>query len=47
MHKPKFWEIAKKDLIKKDKRLGKIIKNYPNDFLFLNQILFILFQGQL
>lgn len=34
MKKPKFWEIAKKELIIKDKKLGKIIRNYPNDFLF-------------
>ena len=34
MKKPIFWENAKKDLAKKDKRLGKIIKNYPRDFLF-------------
>ncbi len=34
MIKPHFWEKAKKDLIKKDKALGKIIKNYPKDFLF-------------
>ena len=34
MMKPHFWEKAKKDLIKKDKVLGKIIKNYPRDFLF-------------
>ena len=34
MEKPKFWEKAKKDLSKKDKKLGKIIKNYPSDFLF-------------
>ena len=34
MKKPSFWDTAKKDLIKKDKKLGKIIKNYPNDFLF-------------
>ena len=34
MKKPIFWEKAKKDLIKKDKILGKIIKNYPRDFLF-------------
>ena len=34
MKKPIFWEKAKKDLIKKDKRLGSIIKNYPKDFLF-------------
>ena len=34
MQKPKFWEKAKKELIKKDLKLGKIIQNYPNDFLF-------------
>ena len=34
MKKPIFWEKAKKDLIKKDKKLGVIIKNYPKDFLF-------------
>tara|TARA_A100000164_G_scaffold369554_1_gene394331 strand:- start:103 stop:723 length:621 start_codon:yes stop_codon:yes gene_type:complete len=34
MRKPSFWETAKKDLIRKDKRLGKIILNYPRDFLF-------------
>ena len=34
MKKPIFWDTAKKDLIKKDKELGKIIKNYPSDFLF-------------
>ena len=34
MKKPIFWEKAKKDLIKKDKKLGGIIKNYPDDFLF-------------
>ncbi len=34
MEKPLFWEIAKKDLIIKDKKLGKIIKDYPKDFLF-------------
>ncbi len=34
MKKPIFWEKAKKDLIKKDKYLGKIIKNYPKDFLY-------------
>ena len=34
MDKPSFWETAKKDLIKKDIRLGKIIQNYPGDFLF-------------
>ena len=32
--KPYFWEKAKKDLIKKDGALGKLIKNYPRDFLF-------------
>ena len=34
MKKPFFWEKAKKDLIKKDKKLGRIITNYPKDFLF-------------
>ncbi len=34
MKKPIFWEKAKKVLIKKDKKLGSIIKNYPKDFLF-------------
>ncbi len=34
MIKPHFWEKAKKYLIKKDNALGKIIKNYPKDFLF-------------
>ena len=34
MKKPIFWETAKKDLVKKDKRLGKIIQSYPKDFLF-------------
>ena len=34
MKKPVFWDTAKKDLIRKDKSLGKIIKNYPGDFLF-------------
>ena len=34
MEKPQFWEKAKKDLINNDKKLGEIIKNYPNDFLF-------------
>ncbi len=34
MMKPHFWEKAKKDLIKKDRVLGEIIKNYPRDFLF-------------
>lgn len=34
MKKPHFWEKAKKDLIGKDKKLGKIIDSYPKDFLF-------------
>ena len=34
MKKPFFWEKAKKALKKKDKKLGKIITNYPKDFLF-------------
>jgi len=34
MKKPIFWEKAKRDLSKKDKALGKIIQNYPKDFLF-------------
>ena len=34
MIKPYFWEKAKKDLILKDKFLGKIIRDYPRDFLF-------------
>ena len=34
MKKPKFWETAKKDLIDKDEALGRIIQNYPRDFLF-------------
>ena len=32
--KPAFWTTAKKELKKKDKKLGKIIDNYPKDFLF-------------
>ena len=32
--KPYFWIKAKKELKKKDKKLGKIIDTYPNDFLF-------------
>ena len=32
--KPIFWEKAKKNLIKKDRVLGKIIESYPRDFLF-------------
>ena len=34
MKKPKFWDLAKKELIKKDKKLGNIIISYPKDFLF-------------
>ena len=34
MKKPFFWEKAKKVLVSKDKKLGKIITNYPKDFLF-------------
>ena len=34
MEKPIFWEKAKKDLCKKDKKLAKIIKLYSKDFLF-------------
>jgi|TARA_B100002019_G_scaffold237540_1_gene212385 DNA-3-methyladenine glycosylase II len=34
MKKPIFWEKAKKYLIRKDKKLGIIIKSYPKDFLF-------------
>jgi DNA-3-methyladenine glycosylase II len=34
MKKPIFWEKAKKDLIRRDKKLGKIISSYPKDFLF-------------
>ena len=34
MKKPIFWEKANKDLIRKDERLGIIIKSYHNDFLF-------------
>ena len=34
MKKPFFWEKAKKHLIQKDKKLGKIIKSYPKDYLF-------------
>ena len=32
--KPIFWSIAKKELKKNDKKLGKIIDFYPKDFLF-------------
>ena len=31
---PIFWDKAKKYLIKKDKKLGKVIQSYPKDFLF-------------
>ena len=34
MKRPLFWEKAKKDLIRSDRKLGNIIENYPNDFLF-------------
>ena len=34
MKKPSFWETAKKDLIRKDEVLAKIIQNYPSDFLY-------------
>ena len=34
MKKPFFWEKAKKELARKDKKLGKVITSYPNDFLF-------------
>ncbi len=34
MKKPIFWEKAKRYLIKRDKKLGSIIKRYPKDFLF-------------
>ena len=40
MKKPIFWEKAKKDLTKKDKKLGKIISTYPKDFLFSMQSTF-------
>ena len=34
-HKPPiFWEQGKNYLIKKDKKLGHLIKSYPKDFLF-------------
>ena len=32
--KPIFWTKAKRELKKKDKKLGKIIESYPKDFLF-------------
>lgn len=31
---PIFWSIAKKNLKKNDKKLGKLIDTYPRDFLF-------------
>ena len=31
---PIFWKKAKKTLSAKDKKLSKIIKSYPDDFLF-------------
>ena len=34
MKKPIFWEIAKNELRKKDRKLGRIIDSYPKDFLF-------------
>ena len=34
MKKPFFWEKAKKELARKDKKLAKVITSYPNDFLF-------------
>ncbi len=34
MKKPKFWDLAKKELTRKDKKLGNIINSYPKDFLF-------------
>ena len=34
MKKPIFWEKAKKELVQKDRKLARIIKNYPKDFLF-------------
>ena len=34
MEKPYFWEKAKRELKLKDQKLGKIIENYPKDFLF-------------
>ena len=32
--KPTFWIKAKKELCQKDKKLGKLIKKYPKDFLY-------------
>ena len=31
---PKFWKRGKNYLIKKDKKLGSLIKSYPKDYLF-------------
>ena len=31
---PRYWMRGKNYLIKKDKKLGKLIKSYPKDFLF-------------
>ena len=31
---PRFWEQGKNYLIKKDKKLGVLIKSYPKEFLF-------------
>ena len=31
---PKFWEQGKNYLIKKDQKLGSMIKYYPKDYLF-------------
>ena len=31
---PIFWERGKNYLVKKDKKLGRLIKSYPKDFLF-------------
>ena len=31
---PIFWERGKNYLVKKDRKLGRLIKSYPKDFLF-------------
>ena len=31
---PIFWEQGKNYLVQKDKKLGRLIKSYPKDFLF-------------
>ena len=31
---PRFWKKGKNYLMKKDKKLARLIKSYPNDFLF-------------